>query len=211
MAHHLAELMAKAKSMPIGKSKSAIEAEAVDLIIKLWTHRGEFHNRINPLYALAPIMQVIQTLDADNYSWIPRHLSGEASSLYHVFRRLMIVAICNQAQTDPARGVSQAKKTTKSQSSEEKAIVAGLGIWSEALSPKPKPRVRIVFANESSEEADDSEKSLDQITREHIAEARMALDKFEQQLAQRKPPTHEIPKDKKVSKGEKAAKKRPRN
>lgn len=195
--------MAKAKEPPSGKAKSAVESQVVNLVIKLWTHRGEFHNRINPLYALAPILQVIQTLDADNYSWIPRHLSGEARSLYHVFRRLMIAAICDQAKTDGASGVSQAKKTTKFQSSEEKDIIAGLGIWSEALSPKPTPRVRIVYADEDFEESDDAKKSIEQIIRERVAEARVALDKFEQELAQRaerKPAASGVPKKKKAQK-----------
>jgi hypothetical protein len=186
MAHHLAELIAKAERLPGGKPKSEVQKQVVDLIIKLWTHRGEFHNRINPLNALAPIMRVIQTLTADNYSWIPRHLSGEATGLYHVFRRLMIAAICSQAKTDPAPAASQAKKTTKFQSSEEKAIVAGLGIWSDALSPKPAPRVRIVFADDESERVEgDKNKSIEQITQDCIAEVRVALDKFEQELARR--------------------------
>jgi hypothetical protein len=186
MAHHLAELIAKAERLPSGKPKNEVQKQVVDLIIRLWTHRGEFHNRINPLNDLAPILQVIQTLTADNYSWIPRHLSGEATGLYHVFRRLMIAAICRQAKTDPAPAASQAKKTTKFQASEEKAIVAGLGIWSDALSPKPVPRVRIVFADDDSEKIeDDKNKSIEQITRDCIADARLALDKFEQELDQR--------------------------
>lgn len=195
--------MANAKKAPSGRSKSALEALAVELIIKLWTHRAKFQNRINPLDALGPILLVIQTLDANNYSWIPRQLSGEASSLYYVFRRLMIAAIYNQADTDGAAGLAQAKKTTKFQSSEERTIVDGLGIWSEALSPKRTPRVRIVYGDETTTKVDQGKKTNEQMTRELIAEARLVLDKFELELtqrAQRKASMPAAPKNKKATK-----------
>jgi hypothetical protein len=64
--------------------------------------------------------------------------------------------------------------------------VAGLSIWSDALSPKPAPRVRIVFADDETERVeDDKNKSIEEITRDCIAEARLALNKFEQDLDQR--------------------------
>jgi hypothetical protein len=96
----------------------------------------------------------------------------------------MIAAICNQAETDGAVGLAQAK-TTKFQSTEEGAVVAGLGIWSEALSPKRTPRIKIVYGDETTTKVDQGKKSIEQMTRELIAEARVALDKFEQELTQR--------------------------
>jgi hypothetical protein len=186
MAHHLAELMVSAKNTNNVASRRAIEAEVCGLIAKLWSHRGEFKNHINPFTPLAPVLTVIQTLDADNRSWIPRDLPGEASSLYDVFRRLMIAAILNEAGTSGAEGVAQAKKTAKFQSADEKKIIEGLGIWSEALSPEPKVRVKIVYGDEPAK-ADEGEKSIDQITKEIIAEARLALDRYEAELARPKP------------------------
>ena len=176
--------MANAEKAPSEAAKRTLEAQAAELIIKLWTHRGEFQNRVNPLDALAPVIRVIQTLDADNYSWIPRHLSGEASSLYDVFRRLMIAAIYCQAETDGAAGVALAKTTSKFQSPQENAIVAGLGIWSEELTPRRRPRIKIVFGDEAPK-TDKGKKSIEQITKDIIGEARLAFDKFEQELAQR--------------------------
>lgn len=185
MAHHLAQLMQDAKKAPKGKSKSALEAQAAELIVKLWMHRAEFQNRINPLDALAPVIRVIQSLDDNNPSWIPRHLSGEASSLYHVFRRLMIAAICSRAETDAAEGLVQAKKTAKFQSADERAIVEGLGIWSEVLSPKRGPRIKIVYGDDAPPKIDQGKKSIEDMAREIIAEARLVLDKFELELTER--------------------------
>jgi hypothetical protein len=186
MAHHLAELMVQAKRTKDAASRKSMEAEICGLVLKLWIHRGEFQNHINPLAPLTPILKVIQTLDADNHSWIPRGLSGEASGLYNVFRRLMIAAIFSKAKSNGADGVAQAKKTTKFQSNDEKAIIAGLGIWSDAFSPKPKMRVKVVYGDEEPDE-NQGEKSIEQVTQDVIAEARLALDKFENELSAPKP------------------------
>jgi hypothetical protein len=83
-------------------------------------------------------------------------------------------------------GVAQAKKTTKFQSNDEKAIIAGLGIWSDAFSPKPKMRVKVVYGDEEPDE-NQGEKSIEQVTQDVIAEARLALDKFENELSAPKP------------------------
>lgn len=185
MAHHLAELMVSAKKASTVSAKRAIEADVCELIIKLWAHRGELQNHINPLAPLAPILGVIRTLDTDNHSWIPRHLSGDASSLYDVFRRLMIAALLGQAKMSGTTEVKQARGTTRFQSSDEKEVIAGLGIWSDTLSPQPKIRIR--FVDSDQEDKADEAKSIDQLIRETIAETRSVLDKFEQGLERLQP------------------------
>ena len=70
MAHHIAELIADAESQTDPEAKRKKETEAAESISKLWQHRSNYDNRINPLHDLKPILQVLQTLDPNSNLWI---------------------------------------------------------------------------------------------------------------------------------------------
>lgn len=179
MAHYLAEQMIAVKKLRDPGAKKAAERQIADVIIKLWLHRESFRNRINPLFNLAPILNVIQTLKPDNDSFIPRAFKPGAGELYAAFRNLMIAAIYAQAKTDGAPALVRAKKTASRQSREEQSVIAGLELWTKEISPAP--RFRIIFDDDHLKPVKET-RSIKQIALDRISEARQALDAYETEL-----------------------------
>lgn len=68
LAHHLAEVMAEADGT-VGPSKAAAETRAVDLILKLWTHRRVLPERVDPLGGYRNAVAVLGRLTAEANPW----------------------------------------------------------------------------------------------------------------------------------------------
>lgn len=65
MAHHIADLMAKADKAT-GDAKSAAERECFAAILALWKHRSELPNGRRPFEELEPVMRAVESLDPEN-------------------------------------------------------------------------------------------------------------------------------------------------
>ena len=65
MAHHIADLMIKAKKAA-GDEKASVERECFAAILELWKHRSELPNGKRPFEDLEPVMRVIESLDPED-------------------------------------------------------------------------------------------------------------------------------------------------
>jgi hypothetical protein len=65
MAHHIADLMLKAKSAT-GKEKELAEKNCFEAILALWKHRAELPNGKRPFEDLEPVIRAIESLDPDD-------------------------------------------------------------------------------------------------------------------------------------------------
>ncbi|MFG1432688.1 AVAST type 3 anti-phage protein Avs3b [Xanthobacter sp. V2C-4] len=65
MAHHIADLIAKAESAT-GEEKRSAEKNCFDAILALWHHRAELPNGKRPFEELEPVVRAIESLDPDD-------------------------------------------------------------------------------------------------------------------------------------------------
>ena len=90
MAHHLAEVMQEVESAE-GSDKEQAQERAVDLILKLWSHRRNLPRGAYPLNDLKVVMSVIRQLrpEASPYQW---HSTNETEKLLaRIFNGLRLV------------------------------------------------------------------------------------------------------------------------
>jgi hypothetical protein len=188
MVHHIAELIQAAESEIDPAKRSRKEEKAAETITRLWTHRSKYENRVNPVWELRPILQVLRTLDPEQNIWIS--YSGAPGReglrhLYDAFRRLIILMIVRKVPADKIKAaVDSAGVTAGFQDPDEREVVASIDHWLTESQRKS------VSGEAPRQNADDEDKqSLEEIARSLIAEARKALDAIEAELE--KPP--EVP------------------
>jgi hypothetical protein len=129
MAHYIAQLLEEAEAAADQTTRREIEAAAAEIVTKLWTHRGEFQNRINPLSDLRPIIDVLRSLDPDQSSWTLRYKLDSGSpiqGLYDTFQRLIIsmIALQKGGSRRAKQAVARARATTKFQDEKERKLLA---------------------------------------------------------------------------------------
>ena len=92
MAHHLAELLQSAESASEDE-KELVQNGAVDLILKLWSHRRSLPGNAYPLKNLERAVSVLARLSPDPslFQWI--NTGEKEKSLARVFEGLRLIAI----------------------------------------------------------------------------------------------------------------------
>ena len=82
LAHHLAEVMAEVDHA-VGPEKADAESRAVDLILKLWTHRRALPEPVDPLGGFRKAIEVLGRLAPEADPWRRHHRSGTYEDLLH--------------------------------------------------------------------------------------------------------------------------------
>ena len=106
MAHHLAEVMQEAENAEEGYKELARE-RAVDLILKIWSHKRSLPNGAYPLNDLETVMSVVGRLSpaASPYRW---HGSDETEKLLAtIFDGLRLVVAHGVILISETRGIPE--------------------------------------------------------------------------------------------------------
>lgn len=186
MAHYIAQLVTEAEGAPKGAERREKEASAAQIISKLWSHRSQYQNRINPLSDLQPIIEVLRSLDPSQSSWTLRYKLDSASpiqALYDTFQRLVISTAALQ-EGGPKRAkqaVARARATSKFQSESEQEFLLLLNRYLSDTDDASQDTV-----------PDPAAEPISEIDYAHslVAEARTALDRISAELDDlRKAPT----------------------
>lgn len=179
MAHHVAELLAAVDAAPNEKLRRERQNEAVQAILKLWTHRSTYENRVNPLSELKPIIRVIRTLDPGNNPWLIQN--DGTRYVYDIFRRLMICLLLRHAVSikQTSQAVSSAKKTSRFQSGDERELVAAINVWIESAAELAKGKASRRRSSKTSVEKIDLDEAVNTLT----DEARNALNAVAEEVA----------------------------
>ncbi|EPE3097833.1 hypothetical protein [Vibrio cholerae] len=69
MAHHLAEVMERAKHEENPKDKARYEQQAVELILKIWSYRQSLNDNAYPLARFKKIIEALSILSPDANAW----------------------------------------------------------------------------------------------------------------------------------------------
>jgi hypothetical protein len=142
LAHHVAELIARAEATEEPNGRATGLAEAVDTILRIWQHRAAVANRLDPLIDLRPAIQVLRTLGQEVPPW-PRfsgHKRSDASwRAYQALRRLTICLALLELEGREAvrRTAGRTRSIADHLSDEEKEIIAGVELWAAVADEGP--------------------------------------------------------------------------
>ena len=104
MAHHLAEVMQEAESAEGGDKELARES-AVDLILKLWSHKQSLPNGAYPLNDLKTVMSVVGQLSPEDSPFSRRSSDETEKLLARIFDGLRLVVAHSVILIPETRGI----------------------------------------------------------------------------------------------------------
>jgi hypothetical protein len=178
MAHHVAELLGSVQGNKKNPDQGHIE-KIENTITRLWAKRSSFHNRVNPLAELKPVIEVLHTLDPGKNGWLLQ--DDGLRRTYDIFRRLVIFLILWKSNlSEPKRKVDAARRTTKFQSSEERQLISAFNLW---FSEQKVMNISFKGAAEGKNKAEDLE--LAEIGYRLIAEAQGVLESLKKNLKEK--------------------------
>ena len=153
LAHHLAEVMAETDEA-IGPAKAEAEARAVDLVLKLWTHRRALPEPIDPLDGYRKAINVLGRLMPEANPWRHFHRSdNDEDLLFDMFGVLSRTVVAGLLLTQ----VSHVRRITAEEfrrlEEEEVRLHSMFEDWKSVLHPEPRPafRFNIIDPNAVSE------------------------------------------------------------
>lgn len=159
MAHHLAEVLTEARDST-GPEKADAEARAVELVLRIWSHRQALPDRATPLGAYRRAIKVLERMMPDANPWIRWRSSGDEALLQEMFDILGRATYAGLLLTS----VSGPRRVTPDEldalDEEERRLLALLEEW-RSFAPRPSPKIQITFVGpgEAEDSADQDEAS----------------------------------------------------
>lgn len=181
LAHHLAEVMARAKAEKSPAARREASVLATDVILKIWERRTVLPGNAYPLAPYKDILKVLSLMGPDANPW--RRVHGThyqvlASTIYDRLSRIVIGLLLIDAAPQLSTVSSKKNKSQEFLSNQERAILEELERWQEAVgSGKPSA------TNKSKPEDSDVRKSLQQLADETIKQLQELQERLKKDLA----------------------------
>ncbi|MYK02579.1 MAG: hypothetical protein F4037_11595 [Gemmatimonadales bacterium] len=112
MAHHLAEVMQEAE-IAEGDDKDLACERAVDLILKLWSHRQNLPNGAYPLNDLKALMSVVERLSPEASPYKRLRLDESEKLLVKIFDGLRLVVLHSAIMISETRNLPSDLESVK--------------------------------------------------------------------------------------------------
>lgn len=153
LAHHLAELISEAERA-VGPAKAAAEQKAVDLILKLWTHRRALPEPVDPLGGYRNAIAVLSRLVPDADPWGRLHRDEPYEELLHeMFQALSRIVLGGILLTQFTRARSISEAEARALGEEEAFLQAELERWMSFVTAPPQtPKVQIKIVDPNAAE-----------------------------------------------------------
>jgi ABC-type cobalt transport system substrate-binding protein len=145
LAHHLAELMANAGTA-VGAKKIQAQKAAVDLILKLWSHRRALPKDADPLGHLREAIEVLAHLVPPANPWAHHPSAGHYDTLLRSMFRTMGEAVLFGVlltQVTTPRSVSAVERNFLDE--RENLLLDAFQEWFPLGSPSPVPTPIVTF------------------------------------------------------------------
>lgn len=154
LAHHLAELILAAETT-LGAERDAVQKKAIDLIMKIWSHRNEIPGRANPVKELKGVVAILRFLRPEAWPYSAFERSGTAGLLKKAFEGLQhIVAHGALLAANSATHSVNVGEAEGFIDLEEARIIETANAWVELYNSAPKNSVvRFIWDNTSDLEA----------------------------------------------------------
>jgi len=181
LAHHLAEVIADA-DRAVGPAKAASEAQAVDLVLKLWAHRHALPEPADPLGGYRKAVEVLGRLVPEANPWAyrrrPETYDGLLREMFELLSRMILAGLL-LTQVSRARPVTE--EESKGLEDEELYLQSVFEQWMPFFSrPQSRPDVKIELVGaDTSEDAEigtdkKSERIGDSDDQEHVPDEQAA-------------------------------------
>ena len=146
IAHHLAEAIAEA-SRTEGPAKAAVEAQAVDLVLKLWAHRRALPEPVDPLGGYRDAVDVLSRLMPEANPWAYYRQAGTYDELLReMFELLGMIVLAGVLLTQVSRVRPITEEEFKALEEEERYWHSALEHWMPFIARSTsKPDVEIEF------------------------------------------------------------------
>lgn len=148
MAHHVAGLISEVETAS-GEAKHPVEAQAVDIILKLWMHRRGLPEPADPLGGFRDAISVLASLRPEANPW-RRYRRSESYEdlLYEMFQAMGRVILGGIFLTQVTRARSVADAEAKYLEKEETFLHAELDRWMQLVAqPAKRPAVVIKYVD----------------------------------------------------------------
>ena len=160
LAHHLAEVIAEA-DRAVGPAKAAFEAQAVDLVLKLWAHRHALPEPADPLGGYRKAVEVLGRLVPEANPWAyyrrPDTYDGLLREMFELLSRIVLAGLL-LTQVSRARPVTE--EESKGLEEEEVYLQSVFEQWMPFFpGPQPRPEIEIEFVG--ADTAEDAEIGTD--------------------------------------------------
>ena len=164
LAHHLAEVITEA-DRAVGPAKAASEAQAVDLVLKLWAHRRALPEPVDPLGGYRTAVEVLGRLVPDANPWRrfrrPDTYDGLLREMFQVLSRVVLAGLL-LTQVSRARPVNE--EEFKALEEEERYLHSTLEQWMLFVGRSPsRPEIKIEFVNTDMKESAEADRKSERV------------------------------------------------
>lgn len=164
IAHHLAEVIAEA-SRAVGPAKKASEAQAVDLVLKLWAHRRALPESVDPLGGYRKAIEVLGLLMPEANPWT--HYSQPSTCeglLREMFELLGMIVLAGVLLTQVSRARPITEEEFKALEEEERYLHSMLEKWMLlAARSSSKTEVKIEFVSTGATEGSEADREPERV------------------------------------------------
>ena len=144
LAHHLAEVIAEAEQA-VGSTRAASEAQAVDLVLKLWAHRRALPEPVDPLGGYRKAVAWLGRLAPEADPWAHYRRPDTRDGLLHeMFQLLSRIVLAGLVLTQVSRARPIAEEESKGLEEEEAYLQSVFEQWMPFF-PRPQPTSQIKF------------------------------------------------------------------
>jgi len=148
IAHHLAEAITEANRAE-GSAKVASDAQAVDLILKLWAHRRALPEPVDPLGGYRKAIEVLGGLAPDANPWTyycrPDTCDGLLREMFELLSKIVTAGVL-LTQVSRVRPITE--EETKALKEEERYLHSTLEQWMSLVACRsPRPDFKIEFVD----------------------------------------------------------------
>jgi phosphoglycolate phosphatase-like HAD superfamily hydrolase len=142
MAHHLAELIAKAENSATAAERSRARKNTMETILKIWEHRATLPRKAYPLAPYKEVLKVLDRLRPDDnpFRYFGHHAETKreqlAADLFDSLSRLIIALLL--MKLPPGEESTQVDAAIEALSETERHVLTALQQWSELFVSTPK-------------------------------------------------------------------------
>ena len=164
IAHHLAEVIAEA-SRAVGPAKVTSEAQAVDLVLKLWAHRRALPEPIDALGGYRKAVEVLGLLMPEANPWAHYSQPNTYESLLReMFKLLGMIVIAGVLLTQASRVRPITEEEFKALEDEERYLHSTLEQWMLFFARlPPKPEINIEFVSTDTMEDAEADRESERV------------------------------------------------
>ena len=161
LAHHLAEVMAEA-GQAVGPARAASEAQAVDLVLKLWTHRRALPEPADPLGGYRKAVEVLGRLMPEANPWVYYHRPDTYDGLLReMFELLSRIVLAGLLLTQVSRARPVTAEESKGLEEDEVYLQSVFEQWMPFF-PRPRSRPDINIEYVGTDTVEDAEMGIDE-------------------------------------------------